>query len=85
LAFDFFISTFIVFNTQSTSSQQTISLTPQPVPMAAPITIPPCRHSSTPQFNPEVAQELQQHFQELEMLFGLAQIVNNMDKKKHAC
>jgi hypothetical protein len=70
---------------QVTLSQQTISLTPQPAQMAAPMTMPPCGHSSTPQFNPEVPQELQQYFQELEMLFGPAQIVNNMEKKKHAC
>jgi hypothetical protein len=53
--------------------------------MAALMTMPPCGHSSAPQFNPEVPQELQIYFQELEMLFGPAHINNSMEKKKHAC
>jgi hypothetical protein len=55
---------------------------PPPAIMTAPMTMLPRRHSSTPQFNPEVPWE---YFRELEMFFGSAQIVNNMEKKKHAC
>jgi hypothetical protein len=42
----------------------------------------PCRHSSAPKFNPQVSQ---QYFQELKMLFGPAQIIKNIENKKHAC
>jgi hypothetical protein len=47
--------------------------------------MPPQGHGSTPKFTPDVPRELQHYFKELELLFGLAQIVNNAEKKKHAC
>jgi hypothetical protein len=53
--------------------------------MAAPSTMPPQGHGSTPKFTPDVPRELQRYFKELELLFGLAQVVDNMEKKKHAC
>jgi hypothetical protein len=30
-------------------------------------------------------RDLQRYFKELELLFGPAQVVNNMEKKKHTC
>jgi hypothetical protein len=42
-------------------------------------------HSSAPKFTPNVPRELQHYFQELEMLFAPAQVINNTEKKKHTC
>jgi hypothetical protein len=53
--------------------------------MAAPSTMPPRGHSSAPKFTPDVPRELQRYFKELELLFGPAQIVDDAEKKKHAC
>jgi hypothetical protein len=53
--------------------------------MTTPTTMPPRGHSSAPKFNPDIPWELQRYFKELEMLFATAQIVNNEEKKKHAC
>jgi hypothetical protein len=53
--------------------------------MAAPSTMPPQGHGSTPKFTPDVPRELQRYFKELEFLFGPAQVVDDMEKKKHAC
>jgi hypothetical protein len=53
--------------------------------MAAPSTMPPRGHSSAPKFTPDVPRELQRYFKELELLFGLAQVVDNTENKKHAC
>jgi hypothetical protein len=47
--------------------------------------MPPRGHSSAPKFTPDVPRELQCYFKELELLFGLAQVVDGMEKKKHAC
>jgi hypothetical protein len=47
--------------------------------------MPPRGHSSATKFNPNIPRELQHYFKELEMLFAIAQIVNNEEKKKHAC
>jgi hypothetical protein len=47
--------------------------------------MPPRGHSSAPKFTPDVPRELQRYFKELELLFRLAQIVDNAEKKKHAC
>jgi hypothetical protein len=47
--------------------------------------MPPRGHSSAPKFNPDIPRELQHYFKELEMLFTTAQIVNNEEKKTHAC
>jgi hypothetical protein len=63
---------------QSTSSRQQTSPLPPLAIMVSPMTMLPHGHSSTPHFNPEVPQEFQRYFQELEMLFGPAQIVNNI-------
>jgi hypothetical protein len=53
--------------------------------MAAPSTMPPQGHGSAPKFTPDVPRELQRYFKELELLFGSAQVVDNTEKKKHAC
>jgi hypothetical protein len=53
--------------------------------MAAPSTMPPRGHGSTLKFTPDIPRELQRYFKELELLFGPAQVVNNTEKKKHAC
>jgi hypothetical protein len=53
--------------------------------MAAPFTMPPRGHSSAPKFTPDVPRELQCYFKELELLFRPAQVVNDTEKKKHAC
>jgi hypothetical protein len=58
---------------------------PTIIKMTTPTTMPPRGHSSAPQFNPDIPRELQRYFKELEMLFTTAQIVNNKEKKKHAC
>jgi hypothetical protein len=47
--------------------------------------MPPRGHSSTPKFTPDVPRELQCYFKELELLFGPAQVVDDTEKKKHAC
>jgi hypothetical protein len=47
--------------------------------------MPPQGHGSAPKFTPDVLRELQRYFKELEFLFGPAEVVNNMEKKKHAC
>jgi hypothetical protein len=52
--------------------------------MAAPSTMPPQGHGSAPKFTPNVPRELQRYFKELELLFGPAQVVNDMEKK-HTC
>jgi hypothetical protein len=79
-------------NSESTSqpSSPTSTSTPHPSPvspiaMAAPSTMPPQGHSSTPKFTPDVPRELQRYFKELELLFGPAQVVDDMEKKKHTC
>jgi hypothetical protein len=41
-------------------------------------------NNSTPKFTPNVPRELKQYFKELKMLFALAQVIDNMEKKKHA-
>jgi hypothetical protein len=56
-----------------------------PIAMAAPSTMPPQGHGSAPKFTPDVPRELQRYFKELELLFGPAQVVNETEKKKHAC
>jgi hypothetical protein len=53
--------------------------------MAALSTMPPRGHGSAPKFTPDVPRELQRYFKELGLLFGPAQIVDNAEKKKHAC
>jgi hypothetical protein len=53
--------------------------------MAAPSTMLPRGHGSTPKLTPDVPRELQRYFKELELLFGPAQIVDDAEKKKHAC
>jgi hypothetical protein len=53
--------------------------------MAAPSTMPPRGHGSAPEFTPDVPRELQRYFKELELLFGPAQIVDDIEKKKHTC
>jgi hypothetical protein len=53
--------------------------------MATPSTMPPRGHGSAPKATPDVPRELQHYFKELELLFGSAQVVNNTEKKKHAC
>jgi hypothetical protein len=45
----------------------------------------PRGHSPTPKFTPDIPRELQCYFKELELLFGPAQVVDDMEKKKHAC
>jgi hypothetical protein len=45
----------------------------------------PRGHGSAPKFTPDVPRELQRYFKELELLFGPAQIVDDTEKKKHAC
>jgi hypothetical protein len=45
----------------------------------------PQGHGSTPKFTPDIPRELQCYFKELELLFGPAQVVDNTEKKKHAC
>jgi hypothetical protein len=47
--------------------------------------MPPQGHGSTPKFTPDVPRELQHYFKALELLFGPVQVVDNMEKKKHAC
>jgi hypothetical protein len=47
--------------------------------------MPPRGHGSTPKFIPDVPRELQRYFKELELLFGPAQVVDDTEKKKHAC
>jgi hypothetical protein len=73
---------------QSTSptSASTQCLSPvSPITMAAPSTMLPRGHGSAPKFTPDVPRELQHYFKELELLFGPAQVVDNMEKKKHTC
>jgi hypothetical protein len=53
--------------------------------MATPTTMPPQGHSSTPKFTPNIPRKLQHNFKELELFFGPAQVVNDTEKKKHAC
>jgi hypothetical protein len=53
--------------------------------MAAPSTMLPRGDSSAPNFTPDVPRELQCYVKKLELLFGPAQVVDNMEKKKHAC
>jgi hypothetical protein len=53
--------------------------------MATPTTMPPQGHSSAPKFTPNIPRELQCYFKEFEFLFGPAQVVDNMEKKKHTC
>jgi hypothetical protein len=45
----------------------------------------PRGHSSTPKFTPDVPRELVRYFKELELLFGPAQVVDDTERKKHAC
>jgi hypothetical protein len=47
--------------------------------------MPPRGHGSAPKFTPDVPRELQRYFKELELLFGPAQVVDDMEKKKHTC
>jgi hypothetical protein len=47
--------------------------------------MPPRGHGSAPKFTPDVPRELQCYFKGLELLFGPAQIVDDAEKKKHAC
>jgi hypothetical protein len=47
--------------------------------------MPPRGHSSAPKFTPDVPRELQCYFKELELLFGPVQVVDDTEKKKHAC
>jgi hypothetical protein len=47
--------------------------------------MPPRGHGSAPKFTPDVPRELQQYFKEQELLFGPAQVVDDTEKKKHAC
>jgi hypothetical protein len=56
-----------------------------PIAMAAPSTMPPQGHGSAPKFTPDIPRELQRYFKELELLFGPAQVVDDTEKKKHAC
>jgi hypothetical protein len=79
-------------NSESTSqptspiSASTQCLSPvSSIAMAAPSTMPPRGHGSAPKFTPNVSRELQHYFKELELLFGPAQVVDNTEKKKHAC
>jgi hypothetical protein len=51
--------------------------------MATPTIMPAQGHSSTPKFTPYVPRELHQYFQELEILFNSAQVINDAEKKKH--
>jgi hypothetical protein len=53
--------------------------------MAAPSTMPPRGHGSAPKFAPDVPKELQRYFKELELHFGPVQVVDDTEKKKHAC
>jgi hypothetical protein len=53
--------------------------------MATPSTMPPRGHGSAPKFTPDIPRELQHYFKELELLFGPAQVVDDTEKKKHAC
>ena len=53
--------------------------------MANITTMPPHGHASAPKFSPDQPRELQRYFQELEHLFGNAQIIDDQQKKKHAC
>jgi hypothetical protein len=53
--------------------------------MAAPSTMPPRGHGSTPKFTPDVPRELQHNFKKLELLFGPAQVVDDTERKKHTC
>jgi hypothetical protein len=55
------------------------------IAMATPSTMLPQGHGSTPKYTPVVPRELQRYFKELELLFGPAQVVNDTEKKKHAC
>jgi hypothetical protein len=45
----------------------------------------PRGHGFAPEFTPDVPREFQHYFKELELLFGPAQIVDDAEKKKHAC
>jgi hypothetical protein len=56
-----------------------------PIITAAPSTMPPQGHSSAPNSTPDIPRELRCYFKELELLFGPAQVVDNKEKKKHAC
>jgi hypothetical protein len=47
--------------------------------------MPPRGHGPAPKFIPDVPRELQRYFKELELLFGPARVVDNTEKKKHAC
>jgi hypothetical protein len=70
----------------SPTSASTQHLSPvSPIAMAAPSTMPPRGHGSAPKFTPDVPRELQHYFKELELLFGPAQVVDDTEKKKHAC
>src|SRR5271154_3438917 len=68
----------------STSISSPSSLTPSPV-MATATTMPARGHSSTPKFTADQPRELQQYFQELEILLNSACIINAQIMKKHAC
>jgi hypothetical protein len=48
-------------------------------------TMPPQGHTSAPKFTPDIPRELERYFKELEILFSPTQVINNMEKKKHAC
>jgi hypothetical protein len=65
----------------STQHQSPVS----PIVMATPSTTLHWGHGSTPKFTPDVPRELQCYFKELELLFGPAQVVDDMEKKKHTC
>jgi hypothetical protein len=56
-----------------------------PIVMAAPSTMLPRGHSSTPEFTPDIPRELQCHPKELEPLPRPAQAADDMEKKKHIC
>jgi hypothetical protein len=51
--------------------------------MAAPSTMPPQGHRSTPTFTLDIPRELQRYFKELKLLFGPVQVVDDTEKKKH--
>jgi hypothetical protein len=73
-------------NSESTSqSPSPISASTQhhslvsPITMAAaPSTMPPRGHGSAPKFTPDVPRELQHYYKELELLFGPAQVIDDM-------
>ena len=54
--------------------------------MAAPVIAMPARGDrSAPQFNTKQPRELRRYFADLEYCFGRAQIVDDTEKKSHAC